>query len=55
MARVSPPGGYDSWNVYIEEQADASPDQSREAIMFIPGKYRLFLLFTSDKILRFTC
>lgn len=28
MARITPPVGYTSWNVYIEDQADAAPDQS---------------------------
>jgi hypothetical protein len=31
MARVAPPSGYSSWNTYINAQADASPDQSRDA------------------------
>jgi len=41
MARVTPPLGYDSWNVYIEEQANASLDQSRAARMLIKRDIKL--------------
>ena len=50
MARVSPPGGYDSWNVYIEEQADASPDQSREARMLIKRDIKLGQIASVDRV-----
>lgn len=41
MTQVTPPVGYDSWNVYIEDQANASPDQSRIARMLIKRDIKL--------------
>ena len=41
MARVTPPVGYTSWNVYIEAQADASPDQSRAARALVKRDIKL--------------
>jgi len=35
------PLGYTSWNVYIEEQADESPDQSIEARRLIKRNIKL--------------
>jgi len=41
MSRVIPPIGYDSWNVYIEEQANDSPDQSRAARALVKRDIKL--------------
>lgn len=49
MARVNPPLGYDSWNVYIEEQADASLDQSRAARMLIKRDIKLGEIASVDR------
>ena len=49
MARVTPPLGYDSWNVYIEEQANASPDQSRAARMLVKRDIKLGDIATVDR------
>lgn len=49
MARVTPPIGYDSWNVYIEDQANASPDQSRAARMLIKRDIKLGDIAETDR------
>jgi hypothetical protein len=49
MARVSPPDGYSSWNVYIEAQADASLDQSRAARMLIKRDIKLGDIAETDR------
>jgi len=41
MARVDVPDGYNSWNEYIEAQADASVDQSRTARMLVKRDIKL--------------
>lgn len=40
MARITPPSGY-TWNSYIEEQADASPDQSLAARRLVKRDIKL--------------
>ena len=49
MARINPPIGYDSWNVYIEEQADASLDQSRAARALIKRDIKLGQIASVDR------
>lgn len=44
MARITPPLGYDSWNVYIEDQADASLDQSLAARRLVKRDIKLDLV-----------
>lgn len=44
MARIDPPVGYSSWNVYIEEQADLSPDQSIESRRLIKRDIKLGMI-----------
>jgi len=44
MARVAPPMGYDSWNVYIEDQANASPDQSLAARRLVKRDIKLDMI-----------
>ncbi len=49
MARIDPPLGYTSWNVYLEEQADLSPDQSIEARRLIKRNIKLGQIATVDR------
>lgn len=44
MARIAPPLGYDSWNVYIQDQADASLDQSLAARRLVKRDTKLNLI-----------
>jgi hypothetical protein len=44
MARVTTPLGYDSWNVYIEDQADASLDQSLGARRLVKRDIKLDMI-----------
>ena len=49
MARLDPPPGYTSWNVYIEEQADLLPDQSIEARRLIKRDIKLGMIAAIDR------
>lgn len=49
MARINPPPGYSSWNVYIEEQANLSPDQSIEARRLIKRDIKLGMIAAIDR------
>lgn len=44
MARITPPVGYTSWNVYIQDQADASPDQSLSALRLLKRDIKLDMI-----------
>lgn len=44
MSQIPPPMGYDSWNVYIEEQANLSPDQSIEARRLVKRDIKLGMI-----------
>jgi hypothetical protein len=44
MTRIAPPLGYTSWNQYIEDQADASPDQSIDARRLIKRNIKLGMI-----------
>jgi hypothetical protein len=49
MARVPYPNGYNSWNVYIEDQANASGDQSRAARMLVKRNIKLGSIASVDR------
>lgn len=41
MSNITPPIGYSSWNQYIEDQADASVDQSIDARRLVKRDIKL--------------
>lgn len=49
MARIAPPFGYDSWNVYIEAMADASIDQSTAARRLIKRDIKLGMIASQER------
>lgn len=49
MARIDPPPGYTSWNVYIEDQADLSPDQSIEARRLVKRNIKLGMIASLER------
>ena len=49
MARILIPEGYSSWNDYINQQADASPDQSIEARRLIKRDIKLSMIAMPDR------
>jgi hypothetical protein len=42
--RIPPPIGYDTWNAYIEAQADLSPDQSLEGRRLVKRDIKLGMI-----------
>lgn len=41
MSKITPPIGYSSWNQYIEDQADASIDQSIDSRRLVKRNIKL--------------
>jgi len=49
MARIAPPLGYSSWNVYIEKMANDGPDQSIEARRLIKRDIKLGIIARQER------
>lgn len=49
MSRIPIPDGYNSWNEYIEAQADASVDQSRAARMLVKRDIKLGMIAQTER------
>jgi hypothetical protein len=49
MSRITPPSGYLNWNTYIEDQADASSDQSIAARRLIKRDIKLGMIASQER------